>query len=255
MNLQFNINLASSYKSNSQIIRVLTEDWVKNNSYCPKCGYEQLNDYVNNAPVADFYCQGCAEDFELKSKDGKLGLKVVDGAYSKMIERIQCDTNPNFFFLTYNKTLLTVNDLIVIPKHFFVPNIIIARKPLSSTAKRAGWIGCNIDLQQLPDLGKIFLIKQSKILEKEKVIQNYAKTIFLHTETIESKGWLLDIMQCIEKIEGQSFTLSDIYKFENDLKLRHPNNNHIKDKIRQQLQKLRDLNIIEFTVRGNYTKI
>ena len=38
MNLNFNINLAKGYKSNSQIARRLTEDWVVNNSYCPNCG-------------------------------------------------------------------------------------------------------------------------------------------------------------------------------------------------------------------------
>ena len=38
MNLNFNIDLAEGYKSNSQIARVLTENWVKENSYCPNCG-------------------------------------------------------------------------------------------------------------------------------------------------------------------------------------------------------------------------
>jgi type II restriction enzyme len=32
-----------------------------------------------------------------------------------------------------------VNNFFVIPKYFFIPEIIEKRKPLSETAKRAGW--------------------------------------------------------------------------------------------------------------------
>jgi len=73
-----------SYKSKAQIARILTEDWVKNNSFCPNCGEAHLQEFENNKPVADFYCKSCSEQFELKSKNGnKLGSKIVDGAYVK----------------------------------------------------------------------------------------------------------------------------------------------------------------------------
>lgn len=58
--------------------------------------------YENNRPVADFYCLACKEDYELKSKKDTIGNKIVDGAYSTMIDRLQSDTNPNFFFLNYD---------------------------------------------------------------------------------------------------------------------------------------------------------
>ena len=48
MNLNLDIKLAEGYKSNSQIARVLTENWVKVNSYCPNCGQLPLNDFENN---------------------------------------------------------------------------------------------------------------------------------------------------------------------------------------------------------------
>ena len=100
MNLAFNTNLAHGYTSNSQIVRLLTENWVLNNSFCPCCGTFPLNEFENNRPVADFYCNNCSEEFELKSKSGKLSNIITDGAYSTMIERINSDNNPNFFFLT-----------------------------------------------------------------------------------------------------------------------------------------------------------
>jgi type II restriction enzyme len=75
-----------------------------------------------------------------------------------MIERLQSDTNPNFFFLNYTKNY-EISNFVVIPKHFFTSEIIEKRKPLSETARRAGWTGCNILLSPIPESGKIFYIK------------------------------------------------------------------------------------------------
>lgn len=52
---------------------------------------------------------------------------------------------------------------------------------------------------------------------------------------------------------GATFTLEDMYKFEDHFQNLYPENNHIRDKIRQTLQKLRDDNKIEFiNDRGEY---
>jgi type II restriction enzyme len=254
MNLNFNVDLALSYKSNAQIARVLTENWVKENSYCPNCGKDNINEYPNNQPVADFFCGFCNEDFELKSKTGNLGKKITDGAYRAMIARITSEDNPNFFFLTYLKNDLKVNNFLIIPKHFFQPDIIEERPPLSAGARRAGWIGCNIDLQRIPELGRIFLVKDSIVAEKINVLETWNKTIFLRQKSIEAKGWTLDVLKCLDGINAKEFSLDEVYKFEKQLKAKHPENNFVKDKIRQQLQVLRDMNVIEFVSRGKYKK-
>jgi type II restriction enzyme len=255
MDLFFDLSLAQNYKSKSQIARILTENWVSRNAYCPNCGNE-LTDFENNRPVADFYCKKCKEEFELKSKKAnKIGKKIVDGAYSTMIERITSDTSPNFFFLTYNNDNLKVNNFLIIPNFYFIPDIIERRKPLSSTARRAGWVGCNIDIAQVPKNGLIFLVENSEIVPKEKVQSKWKGTEFLKTKKGESRGWILDIMNCVDAIQEETFTLKEIYAFEESLKLKHPNNNFIKDKIRQQLQLLRDKGIIEFKGKGIYKKV
>jgi type II restriction enzyme len=51
-------------------------------------------------------------------------------------------------------------NFLIIPKQFFTEEIIIKRKPLSTTARRAGWIGCNIDISKVADSGKVFLVKR-----------------------------------------------------------------------------------------------
>ena len=171
-----------------------------------------------------------------------------------MIERISSNQNPNFFFLTYTKTW-SVNNFLIIPKQFFTPEIIIKRKPLSDTARRAGWVGCNIDISKITDAGKVFIVKNSKTVHRDIVKDSFIKTIFLRSKSAEAKGWILDIMKCVDSIQKDSFALDDVYKFETKLKLKYPSNNFIKDKIRQQLQQLRDKGIIEFVGRGNYKKI
>lgn len=61
MNLSFNLKLAEGYKSNSQIARVLTEGWVKENAYCPHCGYSSIKKFQNNKPVSDFFAPHAVE--------------------------------------------------------------------------------------------------------------------------------------------------------------------------------------------------
>ena len=143
----------------------------------------------------------------------------------------------------------------MIPKHYFTPNIIIQRKPLPETTKRAGWIGCNIDISKIPESGRIFIVKDSKEIPKDKVEIKLQSTSFLKGQKLDSRGWIIDILNCVDRIQGNDFTLEQVYAFENQLKLKHPENNHIKDKIRQQLQYLRDKGILEFTSRGNYKKL
>jgi type II restriction enzyme len=253
--LEFDLSKAQGYKSNTQIARVLTENWVKSNIYCLNCGRNNLDSFDNNQPVADFYCPKCQEQFELKSKSGGVAKKIVDGAYQSMISRISSVENPNFFFLNYDKKQFNIVNFLIIPKHFFIPRVIEKRKPLPLTARRAGWVGCNILINSIPESGRIFYIKERKPLPKEKVMQQWQKTVFLRKETPQTRGWLLDILACMEKIPGKEFQLADIYAFEKELQILHPENNFIRDKIRQQLQVLRDRGIIRFMSRGCYYKI
>lgn len=254
MNLNLDTSIVDKYHGQSQIIRIITESWVKLNSFCPNCGNSVLNSFENNRPVADFYCFSCKQEYELKSKNGNLGDKIVDGAYESMISRIESENNPNFFFLIYDKNKWVVSDFLIIPNYYFVSDIIEKRKPLSLAARRAGWTGCNILLNRIPANGRIFLIKNSLIAEKERVISQWKQTEFLKNFNLKSRGWLIDILVCIEAIPKKQFSLDEVYKFEDKLKLRHPNNNFIRDKIRQQLQVLRDKGVIDFVSRGVYRK-
>lgn len=255
LNLQMDERIADQYTSNSQKIRVITESWVSENLFCPYCGNQYISHYENNRPVADFFCPYCEEEYELKSKSASITNKVNDGAYSTMIERINSINNPNFFFMHYNKRKLNVENFIMVPKHFFSVEIIEKRKPLAESARRAGWVGCNILLSQIPDEGRIFIVKNEEEVPLEQVMSKVQRTDFMKQYKMDARGWILDILNCVNKIEGRIFTLEQMYGFIDILALKHPENHHIKDKIRQQLQVLRDNGIIEFLGRGHYRKI
>lgn len=238
------------YKSNSQKARVMTEPWALKNIFCPNC-WNEISKYPNNKAVADFYCEKCNEDYELKSwKTEKFSNTVMDGSYKTMIERLESSTNPNFFVLQYNKNLEVLN-YIAIPKYFIRPEDIIPRKKW--IPNRPDYIMCNISMKWIPESWKVFYIKNWESISKKEILQEWNKTIFLkEKKNIESKGWILDIMKCIEMLHKKDFTLQEIYNFEPILKQKYPNNNFIKDKIRQQLQFLRNKWYLEFVSNGKY---
>ena len=247
MNLFFDTKLGKQQNKATHKIRVMSEAWLEKNGYCPCCGSKPMQRFTNNKPVADLFCPNCHEQYELKSKNQKtIGNSVPDGAYHTMLERIQSDTNPNFFFLAYKKADYSIQQLVLVPKHFITPDMIIPRN--KGIKNRPHHIMCSINLVPLPESGKIFLIDNSRIIEPEIVLKKWQSNLFLRNQNAERKGWLLAIMKCIDQLPKE-FTLSQIYEFENKLSIQFPQNNHIKDKIRQQLQILRDQNMIKFIGR------
>ena len=241
-----------AYASGSQSARTWTEAWVQAWAYCPHCGSAKISQFPNNRPVADFLCASCNEEFELKSKKDKFGPKVSDGAYKTKCERLAASNNPNLLLMNYDRTSLAVVNLFIVPKHFFVPEIIQERKPLAATARRAGWIGSNILLSKVPESGKIHIVQNGVVRPKELVLEEWQKTLFLRSKSLEARGWLLDVLKCLELLGKREFTLEEAYAFDRHLGDLYPGNQNVRPKIRQQLQYLRDRGFIEFVSRGSY---
>lgn len=254
MKLNLNPLLAENYHSGTQIARILTETWVERQMFCPHCGNLHITHFPNNLPVADFYCPSCRAEFELKSKNGRLGSKVMDGAYQTMIERITSTENPDFFFMSYSKTDLKVKDFFFVPKFFFVPEIIERRNPLSPASCRAGWTGCNILIDKIPKQGRISIVSDGVVLDKNDVLRQVRQSSVLNIDNISSRGWLMDILNCVNSIAAQEFSLEEMYVFESGLAAKYPQNHNVRAKIRQQLQFLRDKGFLLFLGNGKYRK-
>ena len=253
MNLTLPELTSSRYRSPSQIIRVISELWMTNEMYCPSCGNASLFHLPNNSKVADFKCESCGEIYELKSKRGSVGKTLLDGAYYAALSRITSSTNPNLFVMRYHENI--VEDLTVVPKYFFTPDILKIRPPLAQTARRAGYVGSWIKYSEIPIVGKIPVIESHRERDKELVLRNYAEAVKLKVGDINLRGWLMDILKCTDKIAHDIFSLDDICVFTEELSRKHPDNHNIRAKIRQQLQYLRDKGFIEFLGGGRYRKI
>jgi hypothetical protein len=68
-------------------------------------------------------------------------------------------------------------------------------------------------------------------------------------------GWVKDVFDVLNEINLDVFKLNEVYKYEGKLQALHPRNQYVQDKIRQQLQVLRDLGLLQFVDRGVYRKL
>ncbi len=252
MKLEFGDRTQAAYTSGSQNARAWTEQWVRTWVYCPNCGAPKINSFPNNSPLADFYCAVCSEEYELKSQKGQFGDKVLDGSFKTKCERLAADNNPNLFLMNYDLKSLSVVNLFVVQKHFFVREIIEKRKPLAATARRAGWIGSHILLSRIPQSGKIYIVRDGHIAHRDSVLVQWHKTLFLREQGQEARGWLVEVMKCVEDLGKAEFQIDDVYAFEERLSRLYPDNKNVRPKIRQQLQFLRDRGYLDFISRGYY---
>ncbi len=242
------------YSSRSQLARIMSETWIEQNMYCPRCGNIFLQKQKNNTPVSDFICPNCKNEYELKSRSKFFGSKIVDGSYEKMIEKINTNNNVDFFFMHYSMQTKKILNFIFVPNYFFTPEIIEMRKPLSQSAKRAAWVGCNILFSEIPVQGQISIISNGVITPKSSILKKVENGNLLNFQNVSARGWIFEVLKCVNML-NQKFTLDDLYSFETKLAQKFPYNNTIKAKIRQQLQFLRDKGYIRFLGKGKYEKL
>jgi type II restriction enzyme len=176
------------------------------------------------------------------------------------------------------------------------------------TARRAGWIGCNIALNRIPPDARIPIVTTSAspclsgsnscsfvqfVSPPEQVRAQFRKIKPLQEIPITQRGWMLDILNIVHRIaetkrrkpgalqdasrimnapderasvldcggppplshghaEPIHFTNQDVYAFAHELEQLHPDNRHIRDKIRQQLQNLARAGLLTHAARNDY---
>jgi type II restriction enzyme len=181
-----------------------------------------------------------------------LGNRIVDGAYAAMCRAIAADQTPNVFLLHYQLPQLTVQNVLLIPHFAFSLSLLEKRKPLSPTARRAGWVGCNFLLDRIPPDAKISVVDSGKAISPALVRRAYERVRPLEKLHLEKRGWTLDVLNEVRSLTKKEFVLSEVYNHADQLAELHPQNHHIHDKIPQHLQVLRDLNLLEFLGAGSY---
>lgn len=254
MSEPFQLKPDARFTNPAQRTRAMTEGWVGDNVPCPGCG-SRLHRFANNAPVADFRCDACGEEYELKSSASKQGMTFRGGAYAAMITRLREENNPNLIILRYDKRSLMVRELFVVPRRFFTPAVVFARNPLGPNARRAGWIGCIIRLGELPAQGMIMMLRCGEWLAESAVRGAWRSTQFLAGRGVAERSWLVATLRCLDRLGPEAFRLEQVYAFEQDLEALFPNNRNIRAKLRQQLQKLRDAGQLRFLGGGAYQRV
>ena len=244
------VRAAVEYRSASQRARVLTESWLPANVSCPACA-ALLVQTTNNTKARDFECSSCGDPFELKSKKNKFANLIADGAYETMIAAIRTNQQPNLFLLSYRLPFVVTN-VSVLPRRFLIEPMIIKRKPLALTARRAGWVGCNLSLALIPKSAIIPCMIDGIILPPALVQERWSKTAVLDELGSAARGWAAITLGIIERIPKTEFSLKDVYQHEESVSKLFPNNHHVRDKLRQQLQVLRDMGLVSFLGGGKY---
>lgn len=244
--------LADSYKSLSQKARVVTEAWGADNFFCPNCSSGSLHQTPNGFDAVDYVCPDCQLPFQLKSKVSPIGNKVLDGAYGAMMRAVIEDRTPNLFLLQYDRPPWSVRNLILIPHFAFSPSSILKRNPLSPTARRAGWIGCFIVLSNIPKEARIPLVTEGSVTPRAEVRGRFDRLKSLKNLSARERGWTLDVLRVVQSLGKREFVNQDVYDFSAELGKLHPENRHVRDKIRQQLQFLRDRGFIVQSSRGHW---
>ena len=130
----FDPSVGANYASKAQIARVTVETWAEHNLYCLNCVSDELARLADNTPIADFECESCSATYQVKAKNGR------DGRL------------PNYVLVEYDPRFSIVVFVSGIPGAAFREDSIVARKPLAITARRAGWQGCSLNIEGLPQV-------------------------------------------------------------------------------------------------------
>lgn len=253
MQLTMPAERAAGYKSLCQKARVVSEGWGEENLFCCNCDSPSLRASAANTEAFDFACPRCSSVFQLKSQARNFSERLVDAAYGAMRRAILEDRTPNLVAIHYDRQRWLVQNAILIPRFAFSMSAVEKRAPLAATARRAGWVGCNILLSRIPPEARINLVRDGVATDARRVRQQYALLRPLENIRADSRGWTLDVLRIVRSLSDDQFTLADVYKQEGELKKLHPGNRHMREKIRQQLQRLRDLGLVQFLGRGVYS--
>jgi type II restriction enzyme len=146
-------------------------------------------------------------------------------------------------------------------------------------ARRHGWVGCNFALDRIPIDARISIVRDQIIAPAGEVRDRFRKVKPLSELSVTERGWTLDVLNIVRRLGAQGarleevgsatfpaslpsrpsretppveFANDDIYAFERELETLHPGNRHIRDKIRQQLQVLRDRGFLLHLARNRW---
>ncbi|MEO7028015.1 MAG: DpnI domain-containing protein [Acidobacteriaceae bacterium] len=253
MKLNCNPALGERHSSNTQRVRDISEGWFEAEGYCLNCASPRLKRMTPGMEFLDFECPQCAQGYELKSAARVHTRIVQDGGFDSMMRRIRAQQAPALMLMHYSPQWC-VQRLVAVHPVFLTPSVVRKRnKPhLRPVTRREYWM-CDLDLTVIPSDGKIVLVDGAGVRPTAETRAAFRESKRFTDIPLSKRGWTALVLAKVRKIGKTEFTLADIYAHEAAMHAVYPENSHVREKIRQQLQALRDLGYIEFlSKRGEY---
>jgi len=252
MELKCNPSLADRLTRNTQRARVISEAWFATEGYCLNCDSERLKATTAGTIARDFECRVCGQPYELKSAAKAHTRIVQDGGFDSMMRRIRAQEAPALMLMHYSPSW-SVQRLVAVHPVFLTQVVVRKRaKPhIRPGTKQEYWM-CDLDLTRIPSDGKIVVVDNAKVRPEAEVRKAFRDSMRFAEIPLAKRGWTGLVLAAVRKIGKMEFTLEDVYKYEETMHAAYPQNSHVRPKIRQQLQVLRDLGYVEFLERGVY---
>ncbi len=139
--------------TSKQLLGTWGEKLVAKTCDCPKCKRDKtLRLLPPNFKCADLICDFCGFLAQVKATTVRtvspLPRQVLGAAWAPQKERMESGI---YFPLFLALKAPTNHAIYYLPTDFQSPALFAARKPLSSTARRAGWQGFMYVLEAVPD--------------------------------------------------------------------------------------------------------
>ena len=140
------------WKNKFKIIGEAVENYIVYNLPCPVCNENKLEKYKQNEKSRDASCKNCKCQLQIKASkmtnvNKKITiLKLLGASYTTTLASIK-NNNVHFVIVYYYVDIYNyyhVSNIYFVNSKDINENCIEMRKPLSATAKRAGWVGCNL---------------------------------------------------------------------------------------------------------------
>jgi len=231
------------FRSGAQWARDFTERWWAERGYCFAChSDDRLEVLENNAPCWDFRCRACGHPFQLKGSLNKSGTTVQDGSYKVMTDYIRRMMSPTFVLLRYTRDR-TVPQVAAVHCVFITKDAIVPRKPLTA---RPSYVMCSVRLADIPMQAKISVVENFSFVKKDKVREQFQKLSSLENRQVKGRGWMALILNLTQRLPAGNFRVDDLLAFRNEIEKQFPDNRHVREKVRQQLQFLRNAGLVQF---------
>lgn len=121
------------------------------------CNQVALQKYKTNEKSKDVKCENCASELQIKAtkatKKKQSCLKLLGAEYKTTCASIK-EQNVHYLVFLYTEKgeSFEINDIVFIHREHINDGCVIPRKPLSATARRAGWQGCVLEFHEFKSI-------------------------------------------------------------------------------------------------------